>query len=64
MYKDTSPPMTQNGRQLSEAESAKYLGIHLDRKLPRKIHKVAKKSNMDCGSVISTGYCENILSAD
>ena len=41
--KDKCPSVTINGQPLPQAESTKYLGIHLDRTLTWKKHIISKR---------------------
>lgn len=42
----TCPPVTLNGRQIPQAEDAKYLGLHLDRRLTWKKHIFTKRKQL------------------
>lgn len=46
MRKETCPPVTLNGRQLPQADEAKYLGMYLDRRLTWKKHIWTKRKQL------------------
>lgn len=46
MKKDTCPPVTLNNHQLPQAEEAKYLGMHLDRRLTWRKHIFTKRKQL------------------
>lgn len=46
MKKDTCPPVTLNNHQLPQANEAKYLGMHLDRRLTWKKHIFTKRKQL------------------
>ena len=45
--KANCPPVTINGQPVPQAESAKYLGMHLDRRLTWKKHITSKKFELN-----------------
>ena len=47
MKKGNCPPVTMNGQELPQAESAKYLGMHLDRRLTWKTHIWKKRLQLE-----------------
>lgn len=46
LRKDTCPPVHLNGCQLPQAEDAKYLGMHLDRRLTWRKHIFTKRKQL------------------
>lgn len=46
MKRDECPPVTINGTQLKQETSAKYLGIHLDRRLTWQKHIFSKRKQL------------------
>lgn len=47
MRNDTCPPVTLNNTQLPQSDSAKYLGMHLDKRLTWKQHIWNKRKQLD-----------------
>lgn len=48
MGKKTCPPVFLNKKQLTQSEEAKYLGIHLDRRLTWSKHILSKRKQLGC----------------
>lgn len=46
LNKETCPPVTLNNRVIPQAETAKYLGIHLDQRLTWKTHIWSKRKQL------------------
>lgn len=46
LRRGTCPPVTLNNKQIPQSDSAKYLGIHLDKKLTWKTHIWAKRKQL------------------
>ena len=46
LRKETCPTVRLNGKQLPQSESAKYLGLHLDRRLNWKTHIFTKRKQL------------------
>lgn len=44
--RENCPPVTLNGKQLKHAEQAKYLGMHLDRRMTWKVHILNKRKQL------------------
>ena len=47
LKKNTCPPVQLNDKQLTQTEEAKYLGIHLYRKLTWRKHILTKRKQLD-----------------
>lgn len=47
LRKDTCPPVTLNGQEIPQADHAKYLGMHLDRRLTWQKHIWTKRKQLD-----------------
>lgn len=47
MRRQTCPPVTLNGQELKQADSVKYLGIHLDRRLTWRTHIWSKRKQLN-----------------
>lgn len=47
MKKHTCPPVYFNNIQLPQSDNAKYLGLHLDRRLTWKLHLQTKRKQLD-----------------
>lgn len=47
LKKGDCPPLTLNGERIPHADSAKYLGMHLDRKLTWQKHIWSKRKQLD-----------------
>lgn len=47
LKRDTCPPITLNNEMIPQADEAKYLGIHLDRRLTWRKHIEAKKKQLN-----------------
>ena len=45
LKKNTCPPVQLSGKQLTQTEEAKYLGMHLDLKLTWRKHILKKGNN-------------------
>lgn len=55
MRKETCPPVFLNNHQIPQADNAKYLGMHLDRKLNWKKHILTKRKQL--GHLLHKMYC-------
>ena len=47
LRKEDCPPVTLNGDQIPQSDSAKYLGMHLDRRLTWQKHIWSKRKQLD-----------------
>jgi len=52
--RETGPPITPNGQRIPQADDAKYLGLHLDRRLNWKKHIYPKRKQL--GSQLGKMY--------
>jgi len=55
LKRKTCPAVTLNGQHIPQRETAKYLGIHLDRRLTWQKHFFTKRKRSDCNSTACTG---------